>query len=102
MKIAGHDFLCESILGEDMKVKFRKYFIRLDFEVLKALKQLVVRKNCFKNGKWLVRKLVKTITRPRSNVCVLVTAITNEVTEKDNCKFMLDATMRVCSLLTEH
>ena len=34
-------------------------------------------------------------------VC-LVTAITNEVTEKDNCKFMLDATMRVCSLLTKH
>ena len=40
------DFLCESILGEDMKVKFRKYFICLDFEVLKALKQLIVRKNC--------------------------------------------------------
>ena len=36
------------------------------------------------------------------NFCVLVTAITNEVTEKDNCKFMLDATMRVCSLLTEY
>ena len=35
------------------------------------------------------------------NVCVLVTAITNEVTVKDNCKFMLDATIRVCSLLTE-
>ena len=40
LKIADHDFrfLCESILGEDMKVKLRKYFIR--FEVLKALKQL--------------------------------------------------------------
>ena len=51
------DFLCESILGEDMKVKFRKYFIRLDFEALKALKQLIVRKIvCFKDGKWLVRK----------------------------------------------
>ena len=32
-------------------------------------------------------------------VCVLVTA---QVTEKDNCKFMLDATMRVCWLLTEY
>ena len=40
------DFLCESILGEDMKVKFRKCFIRLGFEVLKALKQLIVKKNC--------------------------------------------------------
>ena len=70
--------------------------------MLKASKQLVVRKNCFKNGKWLVRKLVKTITRPHSNVCVLVTAITNEVTEKDNCKFMLDDTIRVCPVLTKH
>ena len=42
----GRDVLCESILGEDMKVKFRKYLIRLDFEVLKALKLLIVRKNC--------------------------------------------------------
>ena len=54
-----------------MKVKFRKYFIRLDFEVLKALKQLIVRKNCFKNGKWLVRKLAKTFTRSHSKLlCV--------------------------------
>ena len=46
------DFLCESILDEDMKVKFRKYLIRLDFEVLKALRQLIVRKIvCFKDGK---------------------------------------------------
>ena len=37
------DFLCESILDEDMKVKFKRYFTRLDFEVLKALKQLIVR-----------------------------------------------------------
>ena len=103
MKIAGHDFLCESILGEDMKVKFRKYFIRLDFEVLKALKRLIVRKIvCFKDGEWLIRKLVKTITRPHSNFCVLVTAITNEVTEKDNFKFMLNATIRVCSLSAEY
>ena len=35
-------FLCESILGE-----VQKYFIRLEFEVLKALKQLIVRKNLF-------------------------------------------------------
>ena len=55
-----------------MKVKFRKYFIRLDFEVLKALKQLIVRKIvCFKDGKWLVRKLVKTFTRSHSKrLCV--------------------------------
>ena len=33
-----------------------------------------------------------------SNFCVLVTAITNE---KDNCKFMLDAAIRVCSLSAE-
>ena len=33
---------------------------------------------------------------------VLVTAITNEVTEKDNCKFILDVTMRVCSLSAEY
>ena len=32
------------------------------------------------------------------NFCVLVTAITNE---KDNCKFMLDAAIRVCSLSAE-
>ena len=57
-----------------------------------------MRKNYFKDEKWLVRKSVKTITRPHSNVCVLVTAITNE---KDNCKLMLDATIRVCSLSAE-
>ena len=43
-----------------------------------------MRKICFEDKKWLVRKSVKTITRPHSNFCVLVTAITNE---KDNCKF---------------
>ena len=32
------------------------------------------------------------------NFCVLVTAITNE---KDNCKLMLGATIRVCSLSAE-
>ena len=62
-QVVSSDFLCKSILGEDMKVKFRKYFIRLDFEVLKALKQLIVKKNCFKDGKWLVRKFVKIITK---------------------------------------
>ena len=56
----------------------------------------------FKDGKGLVRKLVKTITRPRSNVCVLVAAITNEVAEKDNSKLMLDATIKVCSLSAEY
>ena len=40
------DFLCEPILGEDIKVKFKKYFTRLDFEILKALKKLIVRKDC--------------------------------------------------------
>ena len=66
------DFSCESILGENMKVKFKKYFIRLDFEVLKALKQLIVRKIvCFKEGKRLVRKLAKTFTRSHSKLlCV--------------------------------
>ena len=38
------DFLCEPILGKDIKVKFKRYFTRLDFEVLKVLKQLIVRK----------------------------------------------------------
>ena len=39
------DFLCESILGENIKVKFRKYFTLLDFEVLKTLKKLIVKKD---------------------------------------------------------
>ena len=30
------------------------------------------------------------------NFCVLFAGITNGVTEKDNCKFMSDATIRVC------
>ena len=40
--------------------------------MLKALKQLIVRKIvCFKDGKWLVRKLAKTFTRLHSKLlCV--------------------------------
>ena len=46
-------------------MKFRKYFTRLDyFELLKVFKKLIVKKIvCFKDEKWLARKLIKTFTR---------------------------------------
>ena len=50
----GYDFLCESILGEVQKIFYT-------FRCVKSI-GTVVRKICFKEGKWLVRKLVKTIT----------------------------------------
>ena len=35
---------------KEIKVRFKKYFTRLDFEVLKALKKLIVRKDCLFYG----------------------------------------------------